>query len=251
MKKYLKFMFVAILSVAFTFCESNEPGEETKAPSEQKGFVVGKIVDSQGKPISGAKIYLDNTVFYNSFIDGSTGDDGTYKIKVQQGVWKAYASFKKEYNGKTYSLQLYPDKVDSFTDEGAVRNFTWKLEGTHPSGDDYYYGGLITVYTDYYFYEDFEDIELTFTPKGPMIDGSTGKTLTIKYGGHYWNDWAYIKDIPIGRYMITAKLKNNKPLKIMNKDVKNDVFVPELQLDFIPDNLQFRPRTYANIVIGY
>ncbi len=250
MKKYLKFMFVAILSVAFTFCESNEPGEETKAPSEQKGFVVGKIVDSQGKPISGAKIYLDNTVFYDSSINGSTGDDGTYKIKLYQGVWKAYASFKKEYNGKTYSIQLCPDNADSFTEEGTVRNFTWKLEGTDP-GDDYYYGGLITVYTEYGFNEDFDDIQLTFTPKGPMIDGSAGKTLTIKYGGHYWNDWAYIKDVPIGRYLVTAKLKNNSLLRIKNLDSDDDAFVSELQLDFMPDLLDFRPTNYANIVIGY
>ncbi len=253
MKKYLKFMFLSFATIALASCEKADSANEQEAGSltAQKGFAVGKVVDSQGKPIAGAKIYLDNTVFYNSFMDGSTGEDGKYKIKVQQGVWKAYASFKKQYNGQTYSIQLYPDKTDSFTDEGAVRNFTWKLEGIDPDNEHYYYGGLITVNTEYGFYEEFEDIEFTLTPKGALIDGSAGKTLKIKYREHYWTDPGYLTDIPVGRYIVTAKLKNNKALKIRKDGVSSDKSVTEFQLDFEPDSSDFRPRTSASIVVGY
>ncbi len=252
MKKYLKFVFLALIFAVLTSCEKADAGNEPESDNltAQKGFAVGKVVDGRGNPIKGVKIFLQNTVFYSSSINSLTGEDGTYKIKLYPGTWKAYASFKKEYNGKTYSIQLCPDNDDSFTDEGIVRNFNWKLEGIDP-GVDYYYGGLITLYSEYDFSENFEDIELTFTPKGPLIDGSAGKTLNIKYGGHYWNDGTYIKDIPIGRYIVTAKLKNGQSLRIKNLDANNDTYVPELQFDFMPDLLDFRPNHYANITLGY
>src|SRR3546814_8576762 len=81
------------------------------------GYATGKVVDTQGNPIAGAKILLDGTVFHNSYIHGSTGEDGNYRIKAQPGAWMAYASFKKPYNGQTYSLDLHPDNSDSFSDD--------------------------------------------------------------------------------------------------------------------------------------
>src|SRR5690606_23362562 len=105
-------------------------GKSDKQPQgAEKGYITGKAVDRQGNPIAGAKIYLDNAPFYDSYLTGTTDKDGTYKIKVHQGAWAAYASFKKEYHGQTYSLQLYPDNTDPISEEGGVRNFTWELEG--------------------------------------------------------------------------------------------------------------------------
>src|SRR3546814_4585858 len=78
----------------------------------------------------------------------------------------AYSSFKKPYNGQTYSLDLHPDNSDSFSDDGAVRNFTWTLEGRAPLNEYRYYGGLVTVFQDTDFHDDMEDVELTLTPRG-------------------------------------------------------------------------------------
>lgn len=250
MKTTNRLWIIAVLLLSVMSCSKDS---ESSEPNNEKGYATGKVVDGQGKPIAGAKIYLDNAPFHDSFIDGSTGEDGIYKIKVYQGAWKAYASFKREYNGKTYSIQLYPDNTNSFSEEGAVRNFTWKLEGIDPDNEHYFYGGQVTVSSDIGFYEDYEDIELTFTPSGPLIDGSEGKTIVLRYGERYWEEYYYIKDIPVGRYMVTAILKKsggNVPLKIQNWHTKGD-FVSELQLDFIPDNSDFRSTSEVSIVIGH
>ena len=249
MKAINRFWMIGLLLLSILACSKDK---ESGEPKEEKGYVTGKVVDTQGNPIAGAKIVLENTVFYSSYINVSTNAQGVYKTKVSEGAWWTTATFKKEYNGKTYTLPLSPDGTDSFTDEGGIRNFTWKLEGRDPGNEHYFYGGQVTVSSDIGFYEDQEDIEVTFTPNGSLIDGSEGKTLTLRQGERYWEEYSYIKDIPVGRYMVSAVLKKaggDVPLKIQNWHTKGD-FVSELQLDFIPDDT-FRPVTEASIVIGH
>src|SRR3546814_11979338 len=67
--------------------------------------------------------------------------------------------------------------------------------------------GLVTVFQDTDFHDDMEDVELTLTPSGPLIDGSQGKTLVLRQGDHYWVQYGYLEDIPIGRYTVTEILK--------------------------------------------
>src|SRR5690606_15365507 len=120
----------------------------------------------------------------------------------------------------------------------AVRNFTWKLEGRGPDNEYGYYGGLVKVFTDFGFYEDMEDIELTLVPDGPLIDGSEGRTLVLRLEDHYWVQRAYLEDIPIGRYTITATLRSaegTRALRIQDWHAKGD-FKPGLRFDFIPDS---------------
>lgn len=242
-------LLAALMLPMLSACEGSGAADTAR---EESGYATGKVVDTQGNPIAGAKILLDNTVFYASYINGSTGEDGTYRIKAQPGAWRAYASFKKDYNGKTYSLDLHPDTIDSFDDTGAVRNFTWKLEGRKPENDYGYYGGLVKVFTDTGFYEDMEDVELTLTPSGPLVDGSQGKTLVLRQGGHYWVQYGYLEDVPIGRYTVTAILKNEegpRPLRIQDWHTE-DEFKPELQFDFIPES-NGSTGASASIVVGY
>ena len=239
----------ALLLPLLAACEGN--GDSAVVRTEG-GYATGKVVDTRGNPIPGARILLDNTVFYASYINGSTKEDGTYRIKAQPGAWRAYASFKKTYNGNTYSLQLHPDTIDSFDDTGAVRNFTWKLEGREPENEYGYYGGLVKVFTDHGFYEDMDDVELTLTPRGPLIDGSVGKTLVLRQGDHYWVQYGYLQDIPIGRYTVTATLKNEdgaRPLRIQDEHAEGD-FASELQFDFIPEP-GGSPGATASIAIGH
>lgn len=247
---------ILFMALTLTACTKKDNPDITNdkggKATEEKGYATGKVVDGKGNPIAGAKIYIDNTVFYDSYLTGTTGENGTYKIKLQPGAWMVYANFKTEYNGETYNVQAFPDSEGSLTEDGGVRNFTWKLEGIDPN-DDYYYGGRITVFTATDFYEDESDIELTFTPSGPLIDGSEGQTLVLQYGERYWQEYGYIEDFPVGRYIVTAVLKGDDgdtPLKIQNWHTQGN-FVSEYQLDFIPDDSDFRPNATASIVIGY
>lgn len=208
------------------------------AVAAEKGYATGRAVDTQGKPIAGAKVLLDNRMFYASYIDGTTREDGSYRIRMLPGAWKADASFRKAYNGRTYILALEPDSDDSFDGDGIVRNFTWKLEGRTPRSDYGYYGGFIQLSAADGFHEDMAAIELTLAPHGPLIDGSQGKTLRLRMGDHYWVDRYQIEDIPIGRYVVTATLHGEegaRPLKIQDWHAKGR-FQPEFQLDFLPSS---------------
>jgi hypothetical protein len=230
-----------------------EGSAATDMAGPESGYVTGKVVDTRGEPIAGADILLDSTVFHSSYIRGSTGKDGTYRLKAQPGAWMAYAHFKKTYNGRTYTLELHPESSDSFDDEGSVRNFTWKLEGRSPLNEYRYYGGFILVHTANDFYEDQEKIELTLTPIGPLIDGSEGKPLRLRMGDRYWVQLGHLEDIPIGRYMVTAILESDegsRQLRIQDRHTSGD-FEQEFQLDFLPVSSATPGANSAAIVLGY
>lgn len=222
------------------------------AAGPERGYATGRAVDSRGEPIAGAKILLDHAVFYASYIRGTTREDGSYRIRVQPGAWRTHASFEKTYNGRTYTLELHPDSIDSFDEEGVVRNFAWKLEGRRPENDYGYYGGFIQLSTDHDFYEDLENVELTLTPSGPLIDGSEGKVLELRLQDHYWVQYYQIEDIPIGRYLVRATLKSDgesRPLRIQDWHARGD-FEQEFQLDFLPETGSGTNNS-ASIVIGH
>ena len=248
MKKTTTTLLTVLVSLGLCACEMRA-GNAT--PKAETGYATGTVRDAQGEPIAGAKILLDNSVFYNSYIHGSTKEDGSYRIKAQPGAWRAEASIKKEYNGKTYTLEMHPDNLDSFSDEGAVRNFTWQLEGRSQENEYRFYGGFIQLSTDYEFSGDLDNVELSLTPSGPLIDGSQGKTLQLRLGDHYWVDRYQVEDIPIGRYTVEATLKSdagNRSLRIQDWHTKGE-FKSQFQLDFIPKPGSGRDNS-ASIVIG-
>jgi hypothetical protein len=250
MNKATAALLATLLSLGLSACDIR--ADDTPAPpGAQAGYATGIVLDMRGKPIAGARILLDNSVYYASYIHGSTGADGRYRIKPQPGAWKAEASIRKDYNGRTYTLELHPDSIDSFDESGAVRNFVWKLEGRTPDSDYGYYGGFIQLSTDLDFEGELEDIELTLTPSGPLIDGSPGRTLQLRKGDHYWVDAWQIEDVPIGRYRVTALLRGgdgDRPLRIRDWHARGD-FVDEFQLDFLPKSGS--TNNAASIVIGY
>jgi hypothetical protein len=47
---------------------------------------------------------------------------------------------------------------------------------------------------------EIDDVELTFTPDGPLVDGSTGAVHTLRLGGPLED-----KFVPLGRYRVTAR----------------------------------------------
>ena len=99
---------------------------------------------------------------------------------------------------------------------------------------DLYYGGTVELYRDLNadgLWDD-ENVELTLTPAGPLIDGSAGKVLKIQAKkGQY----GIIKDIPMGRYKITAVYKpTGEQLLVCDAwDGENFDYQPSVTLDFI------------------
>ncbi len=202
MKKLLRFYLISQLLLLASSCIE----EEAETPQAETGYATGRVVDTQGHPIAGASIFVDNTIFFNSGMSATTDAQGNYKIKTSIGSWRTYAQIEKEYNGHHFVIDLHPDKADSFAgEEGAVRNFQWKLTGENPMNPGTFYGGFVYLYRDpdSEMY-DVENIDFTFTPVGTAIDGSTLSPFTSRCGAPRTDYYSKIPDVPIGRYTVTA-----------------------------------------------
>jgi hypothetical protein len=211
-----------------------EKDEENKPKAEETGFIKGVVTDTQGRPMAGAEITIDNTLFYNSNLITTTDSKGEYKVKLSGSfTWKGYGQIQKSYNEKIYTLDLHPQNPEGFTSEGGVRNFQWQLKGKRPGSESTgYYGGTITFDNFPGVYEvDRKAIEFTLTPVGPLIDGSAGQTLKIKS-----SDGFNLYDVPIGRYTLSASF-NGSALKLRRWNT-TDAFVTSLQVDFQPQIAQ-------------
>lgn len=228
--------WIFILSLAVACKDTDEPG-----PGEggaEDGYATGKITNTDGSPLAGVEVVIDNTMFYASYAIGNSDKNGNYKIQLPKvGTFMASAHILKHYNGKQYELDLHPDVYEAFSIDGAVRNFQWKLTGKRPVDEQGYYGVTIelnkAVLSNIY---DSENIEFTLVPVGNLIDGSKGKTLKRKHGAAFTSDYGKLVDIPLGRYKMTAYYNGEAgegPLKL-RKHFSEDEYEDELIIDFEP-----------------
>lgn len=222
---FLKYQIIPIGIILLsygTYSCSKENDNSTK-----DGYLTGTVKNQSGVPLNGVKILVDHSIFFNSNISSTTDQYGKYQIKVPIGSWYVFAQYQIEFNGKMYSFYLHPDNTSGFGAEGGVRNFEWKLTGEMPQPLSGNYGGLVTI--DHYpgVYIDDSLIDFTFTPAGPLVDGSSGKILHVRS-----IDGFNIKNIPIGRYNVTATYQGMK-LKL-RKWNSGEAFVESYVLDFEP-----------------
>lgn len=199
--------------------------------------VKGQVTDTQGRPLAGVEVFADNTAYYDMNVFGVTDAGGFYRIElgdVTPSSWHVGAYLERDYNGYTYSFSLHPDAAAVFAGvDGAIRNLEWRLSGETPEGG--YYGGLVYFYGDYANGDlDTQYAELTFTPNGPLVDGSAGQTFTVTSPSG-----TEITDVPIGRYTVTARYvppgEAPSPLLIRVRDA--GTYASAATADFIPDDL--------------
>ncbi|MCP3140545.1 carboxypeptidase-like regulatory domain-containing protein [Pyxidicoccus xibeiensis] len=195
---------------------------------QAEGYMTGRAVDARGTPLAGVKVWADNTLLYNTNAGATTGTDGTYRIDVRQpaGTWHASATLQRQYNGRSYTFDLDPSDDSVFAgNAGAVRNFTWRLSGKRPELGSY--GGFVVAYVSQLLDPadpsrgiDSEDIELTLTPDGKLVDGSDGAPITKKLART--GDGDAVEDVPVGRYRITARYvqegKAPRPMQVRVRD---------------------------------
>ncbi|MCA9838868.1 MAG: carboxypeptidase regulatory-like domain-containing protein [Trueperaceae bacterium] len=182
--------------------------------------VKGRVTDSQGSPLSGVEVFADNTAYYNMNVFGISDSNGYYRIElgdITPSSWQVGAYIERDYDGQRlkFSLDVENDVVFAGV-TGAIRNLTWRLSGETPEGG--YYGAFAYVYA----YEvtiddlDYDAIELSFIPEGPLVDGSIAEPFTRRVeGGSIW-------DIPVGHYTVSARYapegKPAVPLLIRMRD---------------------------------
>ena len=218
MKNAMYFLPVLLLlNTSFISCKKE--AAVTDQSKGEAGYVTGKVTDSKGNTISGAKITIEHTVWYDSYVKATTAANGEYKIALPSqpaGDWTAKAQLTKSAYGQDYSFDLAADNDDVFTcNSSTVRNFIWKLSGQR-SGNDSYYGAHVDLYQ---FGADMEmdKIKLVFTPypgEDKLIDGSAAATIERNVedvAGTFM-----VKDIPIGKYLVKA-IYPGKTLLLKNR----------------------------------
>ncbi|RZS69206.1 carboxypeptidase-like regulatory domain-containing protein [Pseudobacter ginsenosidimutans] len=224
MKKLL--LHAICVLVTMTSCKKGNDGDDSINKAE-KGYATGKVADTKGKPLSNVEITVENVLpgASNSYT-GKTDANGFYKIKIGPvGEYHASAYHTVLYNGVTYSLPMHSDNDAVFSNEGAVRNFEWKLTGSMYSGGRY--GSSITLDADINFMiNDPENIEYTLKPVGKLIDGSDGQELVLHPGLPNTESYGKLLDIPIGRYTLSAVYLNRGARKPLRLKLTNDYDAP-------------------------
>lgn len=205
----------ALFGCSFFGCKS---GADTPAP--QTGYVTGTVRDTKGQPIAGAFVFISSTGPYSSGLSVHTDAKGQYRIKMDYGAYRIYATFEKQYAGKTYEIQLKPSNPDAFSvNDSPVIDFNWVLSGKKPVPLQGYFGGYIGLYQGETNIPKNE-VEFTLTAS-ELIDGSTPTSpLVIKPATV---STQYVEDIPLGKYTVKAVHKpagggSARPLALKNKD---------------------------------
>jgi hypothetical protein len=114
------------------------------------GRVTGTVRDTQGRPIAGAKVRIENDFLY---FDVTADSNGRYvSPSLPIGGYKAVAWANVTWEGMNYALRLgMPSAADYdfFGSEGAVRNFEWQRTGRIPDrtadGAAGYFGGALEL----------------------------------------------------------------------------------------------------------
>jgi len=203
----------ALLTAALAACGGSDTGPD-EGPDNGNGggdgnasayVVTGRVVDPQGQPLSGVEVVADNLLLYDSNVLGRTGSDGSYRIQLPEvaSTYRITASYTKRWQGRDWVFPLEAQDEDEIAgNEGGDVDFEWKLTGQRPDGG--FYGGMVVVYNSYADLELEEtNVELTLTPVGPLVDGSSGSEITAK--PVVTADGDAIRGVPIGQYTITAR----------------------------------------------
>lgn len=200
-----KSLSALLLAITLAACGACNGRGETNPPTPGSSTAYtmrGTVVNAGGQPVPGAEVWADNTLYYNSNVLGTTDAQGRYSISLPRdspGTWRAGGKLHKQYNGQWYDVSLEVNDESAFAaDAGAVRNFTLKISGERPGGG--YYGGVIWPDANYSD-GDFEmgQVELTLTPDGPLLDGSSGEVLKRTLDG------SSVANVPLGKYTVAAR----------------------------------------------
>ncbi len=199
--------------------------------------VKGRVTTEAGEPVAGAEVWADNTLAYNSNALAVSGADGSYRIDLPRSeslTWRMGGHIVTTYHGQSYDLDLAVDAAPFASADGAVRDFTWRLDGAHDDDPDLYYGGLVYVYEDLE-HSDLGDggWQITFTPDGPLIDGSTVQAFTrdVQQG--------QISGVPVGQYTVTASYlpaDGSGPVPLYIRPRDDGDYAPSATATFRPDS---------------
>jgi hypothetical protein len=178
--------------------------------------VTGVVQDTQGRPIAGARVRVENDW---SYYDITTDAEGRYVSPVLPvGGFKVLAWADISYAGANYKLRMGMPNASDYdffsADQGVVRNFRWQLTGRIPDREAVnsagYFGGTLEFSngTGSIFdprMDPGDSVNVTLEPMSFLIDGSTAETLHRSFTVPPGNDSALLLDIPVGVYRVSAE----------------------------------------------
>lgn len=212
------------------------PGQVGKAPTStptapsqptapgQARTVSGTVIDSLGRPIPGAIVDI-SPALTTGVVRTTTDANGRY---VAEGLidvpYNAYAWAYVEYNGRQICLRL---GMESQTDynafvpvQGVQRNFVMQFSGFMgvERDPDYQFGGTLKIHYAYAYRGNGNRFEVSFTPTGPTIDGTTVAPFTRLIDPETESVYA----VPPGPYVVTVTLVgrdgSRTPLRVKHSD---------------------------------
>ncbi|MCA1665949.1 MAG: hypothetical protein LC793_00775 [Thermomicrobia bacterium] len=224
----------------------------------QPGTLSGTILDARGRPLHTGTVTVTAESATGTVNTGRrvtiTVTTGQYAQRVPDGYYTLRASIAIPYGGQKFNLPLASDRspYGSGADSrpGLVTNFQWLLSGkqsfttladTEPSA---YYGAALQVSetppdNGTFLSNTYRNSNATFTlaPVGPLVDGSTGDTLTRTVPTY---SPGYLLDIPLGTYTVSATLVEaggaRHPLRVGALDATGKAqYGPSATIGFLPE----------------
>jgi hypothetical protein len=178
--------------------------------------------------MQGIDVEIGGTAMYSAKTDAQ----GANAVQVQDGLYQVHADLTGTYQGATWVLPLYPS--DGSSDEvsassGIVKNFVWRLTGPIPGMDPSnardYYGATVKLLVQDPLVLPFDFtqsslppdsvLDITLTPQGKLVDGSSGNPLTYTRTLQAANNQGtqdgfdgsqVLGDMPLGTYTITGTI---------------------------------------------
>jgi hypothetical protein len=184
------------------------PDVRAQAGAAPGGSVQGVAVDARGRPIEGARVWLNPDGIYGR-TEVVTDSAGRYSIgDLLRVPYRALAFVDLEYQGESYCFRLAsenPNDYSSFSPQpGLTRNFVLRFTG--PAGRDRgaYHGATIRLANTFFYVANHRALELTLTPTAPPIDGSAGEAIRREIRLDRPAREHALRDLPIGLYKLTG-----------------------------------------------
>lgn len=212
--------------------ENTMPRMPAYPQAKQKELkMTGYVADLSGKPLEGAYIGLRSPGTVYIAASAETDANGYYEMQIPLGGADVYAAgYTIDYGNGRAAISLYPtDGKVALTNPGAgvVKNFVLLSYGladankraAEPWSPLGYFGGSLRF--DYSIYDDMwnpkglpsgAEVELKLEPvAGTTLFGETRSFSIVKTIGQ-GNGNFVINNLPVGIYIIVAKLKDGRQL---------------------------------------
>ena len=203
------------------------------------GTVQGQALDTRGRPLTGVQIWI-KPVVTTGVAEAITDEKGRYQVPGLPPVgYRAYAWLQVPYKGKTFCYRLASATMgdyNPFVPNGSLtRNFSWQLSGRIPDQEPYsdlgYFGGSLPLMAGFgqeRWATQNDEIELTLTPTGPLIDGSAGKVLKRTAPAR-----GMALDVPIGTYRVQATfIAASGRREALQVSAADENYAPEATVNF-------------------